>query len=101
MRMSEEFGVDLFELTGDQSGGQEGEGKSEARERTLGSIPFHTILYQTVWYGSTLTPISWYLTVPYRTVPYHIISYHTTPYCTMGKREDETGPARQSIITSL
>ena len=39
MRMKEEFGVDLFELTGDQSGEQEGEGKSEARERTLGAVP--------------------------------------------------------------
>ena len=37
--MKEEFGVDLFELTGDQSGGQEGEGKSEARKRTLGAVP--------------------------------------------------------------
>ena len=56
MRMKEEFGeVDLFELTGDQSGGQEGEGKSEARERTLGAIPYRT--------------------VPYRTVSYHIIPY--------------------------
>ena len=44
MRMKEELGlVDLFELTGDQSGGQEGEGKSEARERTLGAIPHYTI----------------------------------------------------------
>ena len=57
MRMKEEFGeVDLFELTGDQSGGQEGEGKSEARERTLGAIL--------------------YCTIPYCIIPYHTIPNH-------------------------
>ena len=54
MRMKEEFGVDLFELTGDQSGGQEG--KSEARERTLGMVQYQTL----AWYNTK----PWYGTIP-------------------------------------
>ena len=57
MRMKEELGlVDLFELTGDQSGGQEGEGKSEARERTLGAIPYHTIPKHSIPYQTISVP---------------------------------------------
>ena len=98
--MKEEFGVDLFELTGDQSGGQEG--KSEARERTLGMVQYQTL----AWYNTK----PWYGTIPNLISPY--LLFYTTPYraspCTLSKvksvaqqSDEETWLAWPSIITSL